>query len=218
MDEILENEHVARYHGNDSDTLVVWFGGINEPFFSEKFASHSQFDCLYFRDSACDWYVGGLHLCGYTKADFILLLKEFCASRYKFVCFCGQSSGGYAALYYGLVCHADLCIVFSPQTKNTFNGQCAMTPHVRLEDIAALYQNETVRPLVLLNIARSERDHIVEFEWRDHDQVADLRLLDGVTTIIHPYDNHAVSVKMREAKLLYTYVSGMVTVYRSSWG
>lgn len=215
MFEAMNDKEIWKVYTRKSDTLFVWFGGINEPFFSEKFAETSGFDCLYFRDLGFDWYVNGLSGTSLSSEQFAQAIRAFSRPRYKFVCFGGQSSGGYAALFYGLACNADLCIPFSPQTRNTFNGQCSMTPHVKLADITELYRARTERPLVVLNVSRSERQHRNEYEWRDHDQIVDLKFLDGITTIIHPHDNHAVSVRLRSQGILYQHLVSLVATYRS---
>ncbi len=204
-----------RYEKHGSDTLFVWFGGINEPFFSSSFPSYSGFDCLYFRDSEFDWYANGVAGLVPDAESLIAALRDGLMPAYSHVCFAGQSSGGHAALYYGLACLADLCIVFAPQIRNQFDGQCKMVPHVPLKNLYNLYRDALETPKVLVNVSRSERDHSNEFEWNDLKQLDEFRNLDCVTLNIHPYDNHAVSVKLREEKLLYDLLVGYVGGYKA---
>jgi hypothetical protein len=203
----VEDEVAFKFHSNNSKVLIVWFGGMREPFFGKRFADESGFDCLYFRDSGFDWYTKGLA----GVADNIELsaawLNSFKLGKYDFVCFCGQSSGGYGALYFGLHCSANLCIVFAPQIKNVFDGQCRMSPHVPLMDLYEQYRNQNPKvPKVILNLSRSEKDHLHEFAWDDFKQVENFKNLDCVTTIIHPYDNHATSFKLSADGILYRFL------------
>lgn len=62
-------------------------------------------------------------------------------------------------------------------------------------------------------MSRSEREHQNDFQWNDIKQLDDFRHLDKVTLNIHPYDNHAVSVKLREEGVLYDLLVGYVTGY-----
>ncbi|WP_185737801.1 hypothetical protein [Burkholderia cepacia] len=206
------SEHY-QYVKQGSDTLFVWFGGINEPFFSSSFPGRSGYDCLYFRDSNSDWYANGVFGLTQDSSAFISIMRNVIMPNYRCVCFGGQSSGGYAALFYGLACLVDLCIVFSPQIRNQFDGQCRMSPHVRIHDLHELYRNSTERPRAIVNVSRSEREHQNDFQWNDIKQLDDFRHLDKVTLNIHPYDNHAVSVKLREEGLLYDLLVGYVTGY-----
>lgn len=213
MNIFCKNEEFFSFHSNQSDTLFVWFGGINEPFFSRKFFDHSGFDCLYFKDQSYDWYTNGLSGSGLSKEDFIANLKDF-ASTYTYICFSGQSSGGYAALYYALHCDAKLCIPFAPQTRNFFSGQCGMTPQVRLENISDLYRHAERRPFVVVNLSRSEEAHTDEYEWHDHEQIRDFRKLDNVSIVIHPYDKHAVSFELKRNNILYSMIKSTIDCYR----
>ncbi|PYE16593.1 hypothetical protein C7410_12934 [Paraburkholderia silvatlantica] len=215
QESLFENGVAKKAYANNSDTLFVWFGGINEPFFSENFARESGFDCLYFIDKNYNWYTEGLAADGYGPEEFVAALTDICR-RYRYVSFAGQSSGGYASLYYARRCNVDLVIAFAPQTRNLFDGQCGMTPKVRLADIYDLYSSAGAaeRPAVLLNISRSEKDHHREFQWHDREQIAEMATLDRVTVVTHPYDNHAVSVLMRHDAILYRYLAAMVSVYQ----
>lgn len=212
---LFDNGPAKRGYKMGSDVLFVWFGGINEPFFSENFARECGFDCLYFVDKKYNWYTEGVDEEGVDHDTLISLLTDVCGG-YSYVCFAGQSSGGYAALYYATKCRADLVIAFAPQTKNSFDGQCGMTPKVKLVDIFELYSSmsERERPHLVINISRSEKDHCNEFQWRDREQIAELSGLNRVTVVTHPYDNHAVSVLMRHDNILYRYLIATVGVYR----
>ncbi|MGE6781501.1 hypothetical protein ACQKGL_03145 [Ensifer adhaerens] len=202
----------ARYYFNGCDRLVVWFGGINEPFFSEKFAEASGCDCVFVRDTRFDWYTAGVlpsHTSAIEGRDF---LKEIIARGYRKVIFCGQSSGGYGALFYGWHCPANLVIAFAPQTRNVRNGQNMMVPQVPISDVGDLYLSGS-HTRIILNLSRNENSHEDEFFWDDWRQIRKLSEYHAATVVSHPYDNHSVSVKLREDGLLYRYVSALIDVY-----
>jgi hypothetical protein len=111
-------DDVFRFYENGSKILFVWFGGMREPFFGKSYADQSGFDCLYLKDAGFDWYTRGIVGAAVDVHQSVDWLKDFISQKYDFVCFCGQSSGGYAALYYGLLCSVNLCVVFAPQTNN----------------------------------------------------------------------------------------------------
>lgn len=203
----------VRFHDKGAENLIMWFGGINEPHFSDKLSEATGFDQLTVTDAAKKWYTGGLvsgHAC---IKDGVHDLNSLIAERgYRNVVFCGQSSGGYGALLYGYHVRANLCIVFSPQTRNTYDGQCKMSPHVKLDSLGDLYRDHVDTRLVF-NMARSEKDHEDSFFWDDWRQVNAFRSLPNATFITHPFDNHSVSVRIRETRNLYHYVAGIVTAF-----
>jgi hypothetical protein len=210
---ISADSDVFKFYENGSRILFVWFGGIREPFFGKSFAEQSGFDCLYLRDAAFDWYTNGIVGLVDDVYQSVNWLKGFMSEKYDFVCFGGQSSGGYAALHYGLLCNANLCVVFAPQTRNTFDGQCRMSPDVRLVDLYEIYSESLQPPKVVLNVSRSESEHVNEFMWDDFRQIETFRTLNCVTTIIHPYDHHATSFKLHDDGMLYGFLSSTVDLY-----
>ncbi len=106
----------------------------------------------------------------------------------------------------------NLCFVFSPQNRNTYDGQCKMAAHVKLENLARLYSDRTGTRLVF-NMARSEKEHEDSFYWDDWRHVDGFRCHPDATFVIHPYNNHSVSVKIRDTRNLYHYVSGMIKAF-----
>jgi hypothetical protein len=206
-----QNGSCVQFYLKNSDTLLIWFGGAHEPFFSESYAESSRHDCIFFRDGSIDWYTNGVKDFLDTEHDLIEYLEKL-RSKYKSIIFAGQSSGGQAALYYGKICNVDLCIVFAPQIKNVFDGQCRMTPTIKITNLEDLYAKGE-NPKVILNVSRSESDHLDVFQWNDIDRIEKFKSLDCVTLITHPYDNHAVAVKLREHGILYSFVDNLIAVY-----
>lgn len=202
-----------RFHAHGSDKLVIWFGGINEPHFNPDVAILSGCDMLTVRDAQASWYTRGITSKHFSAEQALYELTQVILDRgYRKLCLCGQSSGGYGALLYAHLLNADLCIAFSPQTRNFYSGQCQMMPHVKLQDIGELYRTNTKTKLII-NMSRSERDHEDKFSWDDWRQVEKLREHPNATFLTHPYDNHAVSVKLREAGLLYKLTASLISTY-----
>ncbi|MEM8514817.1 hypothetical protein RCH14_004172 [Massilia sp. MP_M2] len=210
--ELLKSDEVI-FHDYGSDNLIIWFGGINEPHFNPEIARLANCDILTVRDIMNSWYTTGLTSSHANIDQAILELKQFIADRkYKKICLCGQSSGGYGALFYSHLLNADLCIAFSPQTRNVFNGQCQMTPDIRIKDVGEFFDASSPTK-ILLNMSRSESDHDEQFAWNDWLQIEKLRKKPNVTVITHPYDNHSVSAKLREAGLLYRFTASLINTY-----
>jgi len=210
MNILLSSQDEIRFHERGGENLIVWFGGINEPHFSVKLSEESGFDLLTLTDSGNS---NGL-VSGHAHVEEAVkdLLSLVSSKGYQKVVFCGQSSGGYGALLYGHYCEADLCFVYSPQTRNFFDGQCKMTPHVKLYDLGDLYKNYHKTNLVF-NMARSERDHETEFFWDDWRQVAKFKHHPSAVFLTFPFDNHAVSLKLRERRNLYSHVSLLIKAF-----
>lgn len=212
MNALLESDDVI-FHDHQADRLIIWFGGINEPHFNPEIARLANCDILTFRDTTNSWYTTGFTTRHINIDQAIIELKQFIAERkYKKICLCGQSSGGYGALLYSHMLNADLCIAFSPQTRNMFNGQCQMTPHIRIKDVGELFTNSS-ETRILLNMSRSESDHQDQFAWNDWLQIDKLKASPNVTVITHPYNNHSVSVKLREDGVLYKLTASLINTY-----
>jgi hypothetical protein len=208
-----EGRDDVRFYKNGSDTLVIWFGGINEPFLSGALANEGGYDLLALMDQRFDWYTNGV-LPTHTlwEQGVAFLSKAIAEGGYRKTVFCGQSSGGYGALFYAFHCRAALCIAFSPQTGNFFNGQCHMVPHVPLHDLRALY-GQGSDTVIVLNASRDESGHEDSFFWDDWRHIRRLENYPNATIINHPYDNHSVSVRLRQDNLLYKLVTGLIAVY-----
>lgn len=202
-------DYVTYLSGND--TVIVWFGGIDEPFMSENFANSQDKDIVLLRDCGNDWYSTGV-LPEHSSIEEGVEFLDTILADYKKKIFCGQSSGGYAALLYSWHCDADLCIPFAPQTSNMFSGQCTMIPHVPIVDVAKLHL-DTPRPHIVINVSRSEVEHEDEFFWDDWRHIKRLAASPYVTIIDHPYHAHAVTVRLHQDSRLYLLVRNLINIY-----
>jgi len=202
-----------RFYQRNTRTLVIWFGGINEPYFSEKLSSVCNVDLIAVLDTKCSWYTEGFHEVHESYEDGLATLRCLIEENgFEKIILCGQSSGGYAALRFAIDLKPELVFVFSPQTRNSFDGQCRMCPHVNLLDLGDIYQDNLNTRLVF-NMSRTERDHQMSFRWDDWWHVEKFISHPKATFITHPFDNHSVSVKIREEMDLYKYVNGMLLAF-----
>lgn len=200
------------FYPRGSETLIVWFGGINEPYISENLALETNVDVLAVRDVKFSWYMNGI-LDEQESVEAGMEWLSSVISPYRHVAFCGQSSGGYGAMLYGALCKADLCIAFSPQTRNMADGQNHIVPRQKLVDLRTVYEHDAPKPRLILNLARSEKDHEDSFFWDDWRQVEYFRNLSFCTLLVHPFDNHSVSVCLRNEGRLYRLISGLLWAY-----
>lgn len=107
----------------DSEVLVLAFGGMMSglgmpPFEFMKTFSDKSYSCVFFKDFHQFWYQKGL--LGFTNdvygtRDFIQSIIADVNPRY--VITLGTSSGGYAAIMFGILLGVNRILAFSPQTK-----------------------------------------------------------------------------------------------------
>ncbi|WP_353862020.1 hypothetical protein [Azospirillum formosense] len=205
-------QHVS--HGRNE--LIIWFGGIGEPFLNSNFIHACETDALFLVDVACDWYMGGLSgvSSSYAEtAEWIELLIE--KHKYSKVFLGGQSSGGYAALHTAaLLKKASGVTALAPQTRNLENFKKMMMPGVPIADLSKIY-NDSMNFPVHLHIARSERLHMEEFFWDDWNQVDWLLERSHVMVTRYPSDRHPVSLDMYRHGIFYQTVINDVQMFRS---
>jgi hypothetical protein len=201
-----------RFYDRQSDRLIVWFGGINEPFMSANFANEMNCDVLSVADSRYKWYTQGVLPHHETIDEGVAWMRE-ASNSYAEVIYIGQSSGGYGALLYAATLNPAMVIAFSPQTRNFFNGQNSRCPAVQLVDLRSIYTSNTRSTRIILNVGQSESDHENEFCWNDRLQVEPFTVLPYATLTIHPYNNHNISGKLKADGLLYRYLSGTITTH-----
>ena len=202
----------VRFWPTDGNDVIVWFAGIDEPFMSDNLAKSTGCNVLTVRDLRNLWYNSGI-LEEHASVDEAASWLNDMLAPFRNKIFIGQSSGGYASLLYGNRCDADLVIAFSPQTRNTRNGQCAMIPQNQIVDLRTVYLSDTESCPIILNIGQSEADHEDSFFWNDWLQIDFLRKMPYVTLTVHPYHNHSVSGILKQSNILYNLIRGFVNAY-----
>jgi pimeloyl-ACP methyl ester carboxylesterase len=112
----------VRDYSANSRLMLVAFGGINQrmgmaPFEFFQLARNVPVKKLFFRDLHQAWYHRGLGAAGGSirqAADFIA--KEISSQGITRTVMFGNSMGGYAAVLFGCLAHAQEVHAFSPQT------------------------------------------------------------------------------------------------------
>jgi len=119
---IIEKDYALYEKQQDSDVLLVIFGGIRQgiglPSFEFKNVLN-EVPCnkLFLRDFKQAWYHYGIS----NDINSIELLQRFLENEisfnnYKKVVFLGNSMGGYAAILFGTLLNVSRILAFSPQT------------------------------------------------------------------------------------------------------
>lgn len=205
-------ESCCRFYNQNSDALILWFGGLGEPFLSKELSNITQMDCLVFRDINSNWYKDGVSEKYNSRIKMIKNLEIFKKKKkYKKVICCGQSSGGYAALYFLHHMDGDLSIAFAPQTGNQFSGDGHMSPPIKLNKVSNFFRKNTKN--IIINISRSEKEHDKIYKWDDWWQIKDLKKFPNVTIITHPYDSHPTSLFLKKTGIFYKYMKNLIDIY-----
>ncbi|WP_244178010.1 hypothetical protein [Gluconobacter albidus] len=202
----------CKFYDKKSRSIIIWFGGLGEPFLSEKLSDFTGMDCLSLLDINSNWYENGISDKFNSRKKMIKYfnsLKDY--KNYEKMIFCGQSSGGYNALYFFYYAKGDLSIVFAPQTGNQFSGDGHMSPQVELKNISNLFKKNEKN--VVINISRSEKNNEKIYMWNDWWQIKDLKNYPNITIISHPFDSHATSLFLREKGIFYKFIKGIIDIY-----
>jgi len=195
------------YTNNGSDAIIVWFGGMHEPFLNPVFLKtypNAVFDGLFLTDARSDWYMAGFNGIAEDFASSVEWLQKFIHDhRYRRIFLCGQSSGAYAALRVARHIRPTAVIAFAPQTRNLVNKRGKMQPWVNVEDLTLLYSDWGNDFPIHIHLSRSEAAHRERFFWDDWNQIEFFLMTDNVTIIRHPFDYHAVGIRLHEKKIFY---------------
>ncbi|WP_224777862.1 hypothetical protein [Gluconobacter thailandicus] len=202
----------CKFYNKGSDTLIIWFGGLGEPFLSDNFVNAVGVDCLSLRDNNSNWYEDGISSYYNSRKKMVIFFDILKIERkYKKIIFSGQSSGGYNALYFFHYNKGDLAIVFAPQTGNQFSGDGHMSPPVKLKNISNLLKKSEKN--IIINISRSEKKNEKIYMWNDWWQIRDIRNYENITLITHPFESHATSVFLRDKGIFYKFMKGIIDIY-----
>lgn len=204
-----------------SDVLMVSFGGRYEGFNFVNLAERLGFDGLFFRDGRLDWYTAGV--CGISGG-----VDEACGfirdvigrkSRRRVLCI-GQSSGGYAALRFGLEILPDAIVAFSPQTKPmpdwhtdalSLDGVEVSRPDERIDDLGRLYRARQPSFRVQVHLCDNEASNPPDaYFWDDWFHVGGLSGVTAVEVVTHPCSYHPVAYHLSGTGEIDRIVSGIV--------
>ena len=198
-------EHAAWGDGK-LKVLVVCFGGNYEGLSWRSRLQALGVNFLHLQDSKFRWYLEGADGAA-GPWDTIRKIKDY-HSRLPGLPLVtlGQSSGGYAALRYGLLLGADLMIAFAPQThflipRPLFKGQSPLYPPRDLIDVRPDL-NATTRRAVLI-VGRSEVDNPpTQYFLDDLAHLDGIQPRDNVRIVTQETDTHTVAREMARAGVL----------------
>ncbi len=162
MFEQLQEAPSAVWADGRRKALIVCFGGNHEGLSWEKRLRTLDVNFLHLQDSKYRWYMDGAD--GSAGVwDTARKIKDYHARLPGLpLITLGQSSGGHAALRFGLMLGADLILAFVPQTRfliprQLFQDQAPLYPPRDLHDIRPEL-NATHRDVVIV-IGQSETDN-----------------------------------------------------------
>lgn len=198
----------------NSESLLVWFGGRNEPFISIKMANATGCDVLTIKNMRGDWYVGGIgDVEGGLTGGENWLGEQLKRKPYTKIYFAGQSSGGYMCLKMAHKFSPNLVIAFNPTTQNWPAGSRVFSPKFPLTNLSDLYEKHPVTFPVSLNVGRSENDHAKQYVCNDLKHSERLSVLDNVHYMKHPIDCHPMTAELAKRGQFYKFVAGMISIY-----
>lgn len=207
---ISELSSAARYTDRGGDHCLIWFGGLHEPFLSTDFLP-LEWNILNLLDAEFDWYTKGVTGLAPSFEDAVRRIQEIVGDQ-KVACG-GQSSGGYAALRFAHALSGDLCFAFAPQTRNFIQEGGEQLPAVTLPSVEELYLAEPPSFPVVLHLSRTEDESRGGVFWNDWKQIAEFVDLNCVTVVRHPYDVHAVSMRLAREGRFYKTIAATLQVY-----
>lgn len=210
-----------KFYDIGADTLIIWFGGRDEPFISDKMVEATGCDMLSVINAKADWYLGGIHGVGKNLEDGIKFLREYASrERYKYVFICGQSSGGYMALRVSHILKPTAALVFNPNTQNFPLNSPIFSPHKypqrwQIVNLNELYTKEPVSFPITYNVGRSEDDHTKKWRCDDLEHAKVFKKMDNVTYVQQPYDTHILTAAMRKKNQFYACVKSWVVFQKA---
>jgi hypothetical protein len=114
-----DNWYFQKGHEN-TNTLIITFSGFGvdgtgPPFIFTKFFKDLPHDRLYIRDLKCNWYLNGIQKATDNVPQTLEWIRSLFTRKYESIYTVGCSSGGLAAVLYGLLLEAKGIYAFSPQ-------------------------------------------------------------------------------------------------------
>lgn len=205
---------------HESDRLLIWFGGRDEPFLSNKMGIATGCDVVSIKNARGDWFIAGIKgIDGGVEGMAIWIAEQIARKPYRKVFFAGQSSGGYAALKFSHRFKPAAAIVFNPSTQNWPDGSVAVCPtriwgpDKVITNLNELYKNEPVDFPIVFSVGRSEKDHYDKWHWNDQAHAQYFKEMDNVTYIQLPYDTHVLTVALAERNMFYSFMAAFTSLY-----
>ena len=203
MSEGIPEQRQATWAPGEGSAFLVCFGGNHEGLAWERRLCRLGFPFLHVQDSRNRWYLDGAD--GTVGIwDTVRKIERF---RARFpglpLVTLGQSSGGYAALRYGLILGAEVMVAFAPQThflvpRPIYREQASLRPPADLFDIRPDL-NQTDRSVVLV-VGSSEIDNPPQQFFLDDEAHLDgIVERDNVRIIRTEHTSHTVARALGES-------------------
>ncbi len=197
-----ESDYLITDHG--ADVLMISFGGFHEGFNFVGLGERLGVDGLFLRDRNLDWYLGGVRGIGTDLPAVSRFLREVIGIRPRRRVLCiGQSSGGYAALRFGLEVAPDAVLAFSPQTRPVAPGRIGTgplegievsRPDDRIADLGRLYRARQPSFRIQVHLCETELDNpTVAYFWDDWYHLDGLDGIGALEVVRHPCTFHPVA-------------------------
>lgn len=216
---VMSNSNPFQLHNIGSNSLLIWFGGRNEPFISDKMAHATKCDVLTIKNVRGDWYVGGIGgIAGGIDGAMDWLSDQIGKKDYKNVFIAGQSSGGYMALKTAHYFKPTAAIVFNPTTQNfpldsKFFSPQRYPQRYQITNLNELYRKQPVSFPIVLNVGRSEKDHSDKWKCDDLVHAQWFKKMDNVTYVQLPYDTHVLTAELSKKGMFYSYITNWITMF-----
>ena len=194
--------------------LIVCFSGNHEGLAWEKRLRGLNVNFLHLQDSKYRWYLDGAD--GSAGVwDTARKIKDYRARLPGMpLITLGQSSGGHAALRFGLLLGADLMLAFAPQTRfliprPIYEDQAPLYPPRDLIDIRPALN--TTRQRVVIIISKSEAENPPsQYFLDDEAHVEGVEERGNVRIIRHDTHSHTVARDMASAGTLDGFILGHI--------
>lgn len=216
---IMSNNNAYQLHDIGSENLLIWFGGRNEPFISNKMAHSTGCDVLSVKNILGDWYVGGIvGINGGVEGAISWLKEQIEKKSYKNIFIAGQSSGGYMALKMAHQFSPTAAIVFNPTTQNFPLDSKIFSPQrypqrYQITNLNELYRSQPVAFPIVLNVGRSEKDHADKWKCDDLIHAQWFKEMDNVIYVQLPHDTHVLTAELSKKGMFYTYITNWIAMF-----
>ena len=210
----------AVWGDGEHPALVVCFGGNHEGLAWEKRLRALNVNFLHLQDSKYRWYLDGAD--GSAGVwDTARKIKDYRARLPGMpLITIGQSSGGHAALRYGLLLGADLMLAFAPQTRFLiprliYEDQTPLYPPHDLIDIRPELNTTSQRAVIIISQSEIENPP-AQYFLDDAAHVEGIQERENIKIIRHSSHSHTVAREMVRAGILDEFLTSHITSVRSA--